>query len=163
MKSVAKFALLASSLTCLSNAHAAVYQCKVNGKTEYRDTPCSYQNAGSSGQEIEVKTTKKSGTVYKIAGNWCQYAKADQRGGSRSMGDPKDWLFSQGTVSYSTPHVKDKQTGQYTIASDFIQVSNAAIGSWFIEQYSSSAMTLTSSNQGVRYLKRGTCVVRQVS
>ncbi|WP_111977725.1 hypothetical protein [Algibacillus agarilyticus] len=155
------FSALLLLLTYSTDSNAGVYKCKTEGRYEYRDTPCYYQNQGDNkGNRVKVKPTAKSGTNIKLNGLWCQYATATSKHSRRSVVDPKEWVFrSNGSVEFYSPvttrDVPIRAT--YTIASDYLQTSSGRLGSWFVEDYQENTLTLSNTNAGVRYLKRGRC------
>lgn len=160
MKMQGLLSVLALMLFLPLSANAAVYKCKdANGKVSYRDVPCQYQNAGN-GNSVKVKPQKRSGSAYSIVGSWCQYARAASRSAPQTVSEPRQWRFnSNGTLQFSVPLSSTLINTTYQLSSDYIQTGNGQVGNWFIADYSSDAMTLSNSNAGARFLRRGVCQV----
>ncbi len=164
MQKIKKLIFIGLTALIPSVAQATIFQCETNGVKEYRDTPCP-NTASADNTTIDVAPPKKSGGNYTLTGEWCQYAKAQNKNSSRSTREPKTWTFLPNKTlivksAIASQGKDDKKTAGFTLAGDYLQTDNAQIGNWFVEEYNEKSKTFSLSNNssGVRYLKKGQCL-----
>jgi hypothetical protein len=131
--------------------------CKNNGKLEYRDTPCHFQNKPNVESKLDINAPKKSGSNIELEGIWCQASDK-----SNDLIEPKHWYFdSKGFVSYSSALDKTAKsiTAKYSLSNDYLSIDKSELGDWFIEDYTFESLTLDNNQQSLRFLTRGKCVL----
>jgi hypothetical protein len=148
-------------------ADVKVYRCSGERGDEYRDVPCNEHQERRDSAEYKVASgVFDTLSLRTLAGQWCNYAKAESLFGERNYSDLDRWSIGMnGTlVIKDLDQAADNYSSQFRFQGRNLVFDDKKLGYVSVIEYSGEEMILLGK-EGYLFMQRGGCsnIVKSMS